>query len=166
MSSELSNAEVVDLYKRYGHLVLRRTRVMLRDAQLAEDVLQSVFLKVMRNGASIRGADSQLAWLYRAVDRCCFDLIDQLRRRERRERYRWFDSAESRPSIEERSFLSALWHRLDPQERAVAMLLYSDGLSQDEASHRLGWSRQTINKKAMAIRQLANDLAREMEAAK
>ena len=41
------------------------------------------------------------------------------------------------------------------EERVIALLLFVDGLTQGEISERLGWSRQTINKKAKFIRQLA-----------
>ena len=42
MSSALANDEVSELYRRYGYLMLRRIRPVVRDEQLAEDVLQSV----------------------------------------------------------------------------------------------------------------------------
>jgi DNA-binding transcriptional regulator LsrR (DeoR family) len=40
----------------------------------------------------------------------------------------------------------------------VALLLYGDGLTQEEVSERLGWSRQTVNEKARLIRQIALEM--------
>ena len=76
----LSNEEVAEIYRRYGHLLLRRGRARLRDAAAAEDVLQECFVKVMKYGGAYRTADAKLRWLYQVVDNGCFDAIG--RRRE------------------------------------------------------------------------------------
>ena len=44
---------------------------------------------------------------------------------------------------------------------AGAALLYGDGLSQGAVSERLGWSRQTVNKRASRVRRLALELGLE-----
>jgi RNA polymerase sigma factor (sigma-70 family) len=158
-STGLSNAEVRDLYVRYGHLVRRRARGRLSDPQLAQDALQTVFLKIMRHGANVRHADSQLAWLYRACDRVCFDLL--------RQRYRDLaatvagsvDAPSVRQPTNARSLLQCLWTKLSRREQQLATLVYCDGLTQSEVSKELGWSRQTINKKIKTIRRAALDLS-------
>lgn len=161
-SSGLSDAEVRELYVRYGHLVLRRSRLVLRDPQLAEDALQTVFLKALKHGASIRTASSQLAWLYRSVDHCCFDIMRARRRNLSSAEHNasWYAPAQvSEAPIAERSLVERLWARLGARERYLAVLVYRDGLTQGEASRFLGWSRQTVNKKINAIREVAQELA-------
>src|SRR4051794_12439675 len=69
----LTNDEVAEIFRRYGHLVLRHCKALLRDPSMAEDVLQEVFVKLIRHGGAYRGADSKLRWLYRVADNCCFD---------------------------------------------------------------------------------------------
>ena len=75
MSAALRTEEVSALYAKYGFFLLRRCRTILRDAALADDALQEAFVKVMRGGAAIREADEPLRWLYRVVDRACFDAL-------------------------------------------------------------------------------------------
>lgn len=159
MSTGLTNDELCALYRQYGHLLLRRSRALLRDEQLAEDVLQNVFLKLMRCGAGVREARSQLAWLYQVVDRCSWDML-----RSRRGQHVTPGSPNDELSvlpIEEGGFLARLLSKLRPSEQTVAVLLYSDGLTQLEVSKQLGRSRLTINKQAKVIRAIASQLVRD-----
>ena len=45
----LENPEIAALYDRYGPMVLRRCKWMLRDGAQAEDATQDVFVKFMKN---------------------------------------------------------------------------------------------------------------------
>jgi RNA polymerase sigma factor (sigma-70 family) len=154
----LSKMEVEELYARYGHLVLRRSRGILRHETSAHDALQTVFLKVIRHGSALRKVESKLGWLYTVTDRCCIDIMKRRRRDLRFENGPSSCSSQPPPPIEARSTLSTLLGKLQPRERIVALLLYGDGLTQEEISERLGWSRQTVNKKAKLIRQIAHEM--------
>ena len=71
----MTEEEVADAYRRYGSLVLRRCRRILRDDAAGEDALQEVFVRLMRYGDAFHQAESKVLWLYRVADRCCFDLL-------------------------------------------------------------------------------------------
>ena len=165
MSNGLSNVELSALYQRYGHLLLRRCRAQLGDDALAQDALHTVFLKLMRHGAGVREAESQLAWLYRSTDHCCFDLL-RSRRRAQRMTTRSLEVDSASMPVHERGFVSRLLALLEPSERMLALLLFRDGFTQREASEQLGRSRQTINKQAQSIRELAQQLERGWDGAK
>jgi RNA polymerase sigma factor (sigma-70 family) len=160
-NAPLTNAEVAEVYEKYGLLIWRRSRASLRSDEWADDALQDVFVKVMRHGASLRLADSKLAWLYTVTDRCCIDIA-----RRRRRGFVPIDGAfadapfvDARACpIEGRNFISRLLARLGPMERSLAVLMFGEGCTQTEAARRLGWSRQTINKKAKLIRQRADEM--------
>ena len=68
MGRGLSNSEVARVYRRYGHLMLRRCRVVLRDETLADDALQEAVIKLMRYGAELQQVDAKLRWLYRVTE--------------------------------------------------------------------------------------------------
>jgi RNA polymerase sigma factor (sigma-70 family) len=154
----LSKLEVEELYARYGHLVLRRSRGILRHETLAHDALQTVFLKVIRHGSALREVESKLGWLYTVTDHCCIDIIKRRRRAFSVENDASSGSSQPPPPVEARSTLNTLMRKLQPRERIVALLLYGDGLTQEEISERLGWSRQTVNKKAQLIRRIAREM--------
>src|SRR5262244_506131 len=71
----MTSEEVAEAYRRYGSLVLRRCRRILRDPAAGEDALQEVFVRLMRYGRAFHQANSKVLWLYRVADRCCFDLL-------------------------------------------------------------------------------------------
>lgn len=103
--------------------------------ELAEDVLQDVFLLVHRKLRWLREPALFRPWVYRIATREAF-------KRLRRER-RWFDRAEDIDSLtelpappvrEERLLeqLAVLAERLSPASRAVLLLHYVQGLTIDE----------------------------------
>jgi DNA-directed RNA polymerase specialized sigma24 family protein len=64
--------QVEGLYHRYHPRLLRRCLRITRDRALAEDALHSAFVKLMRHGGGLAQACSEIAFLNRVVDRCCY----------------------------------------------------------------------------------------------
>jgi RNA polymerase sigma factor (sigma-70 family) len=152
LNAGLSNADVAEIFRRYGHLLLRRCRFVMRDSTAAEDVLQEVFVKIMKHGGGYALADAKLRWLYRVTDNCCFDALKRQRDRgspvpleERHEPTR-------HPALDDRLRVAGALGRLPDRERQVAVLAFVDGLTQDQIATEIGWSRQTINRKLKEIR--------------
>jgi RNA polymerase sigma factor (sigma-70 family) len=159
-SSQLSNMELIELCRTYGYLVQVRSRRVLRNHHLCEDVVQNVFVKLMRHGAGIREARSKLAYLYAITDRCCIDVLRSWRRDRgllQREAVEADTGEAPAAPYEQRDALCRLLDLLEPFDRLVALEL-SDGLTQEEIAQRLSCSRQTVNKKVGAIRRLLQEL--------
>lgn len=164
-SSELSEREIAAIYEQYGALMLRRCRRLLVDAQAAEDALHDAFVKIWRYGGSYRETTSRLGWLYRTVDRCCFDVMA---RRARRGEASLDEALEI--AIPHRD-VSADWqvvrlflHCLDERLQQVAVLHWVDEMTQDEIATATGWSRQTVCKKLNQLRERAAHLAARLRA--
>lgn len=164
---DVTGDELAELYRRYGHLVLRRCRSILRDEVEALDVMQDVFVRAMRYEKSIDRASSRLGWLYRTAERACFD---RLRARGRqvevepaaldlvaREGFERPDA-----SAETREVVLAFLGRFDAKVQRVAVLHYVDGLPQEEIAAELGWSRRTVGKKLALLRARSQVLARSL----
>jgi RNA polymerase sigma-70 factor (ECF subfamily) len=148
-----AHAELSALYAKYGFFLRRRCRTILRDDALADDVLQEAFVKVMRNSEGLRGVNEPLRWLYRVVDRCCFDALRQ-RRRSVESPSEGAGEATPHPGvdIELRDAVLRLLAALDEDEMRIALLLFVDGMSQGEIAEEVGVSRVTINKRVQVIR--------------
>src|SRR6478735_11793475 len=71
----LSSAEAVALYRRYGPLLVRRARLLLRDLALADDAVQELMAVLLRRGGAVADAAAPYRWLCRALDRVCLDLL-------------------------------------------------------------------------------------------
>ena len=156
--SRLRPDEVADIYERYGALMHRRCRRILRDDALADDALQEAFVNLIRYGAQFRTAESKLRWLYRLSDRCCFGQLSRRRKLAEREGGELPDVAARSPAFEARDRVMRILDGLSEMERRLAVLAYVDEFSQGEIGAETGWSRQTINKKLKAIRAKAQVL--------
>lgn len=155
---ELTNAEVADLYRRYGYFMHRRCRLLLRDPAAADDALQEAFMKVMAHGSTLRTVDRPLRWLLRVADRCCFD---QMRRNRRHLAIPLAADGEVAEPVHPgadpvlRSAVLSLLARLDDDDQQIAVMAFVEGMSQGEIAEEIGRSRVTVNKKVQAIRERA-----------
>jgi RNA polymerase sigma-70 factor (ECF subfamily) len=144
------------LYARYGVLLRRRCRTILRDEALAEDALQEAFVKVLRSEGGLAGVEEPLRWLYRVVDRCCFDALR--RRRRSIESPGEEDGGGVHPGveIELRDAAMRLLSTFSEDEMQITLMLFVDGMAQGEIAEEMGVSRVTVNKKIQAIRARAS----------
>lgn len=150
----LSASEVSHVYQRYGALLTRRSRLLMRDGALAEDALQELVANLMRRGESYREAKSPYRWLCRAVDRTCLDLIRRGKRVRNALSIDELDPVGPAPGVDPEARLAALQElaQLDADQQSLAIMLFVDGMSQGEAANELGVSRVTVNKRARALR--------------
>jgi RNA polymerase sigma-70 factor (ECF subfamily) len=161
----LTAQELHDVYARYGVLLLRRCRRLLGDDAAAEDALHDAFVKIWRHGASLRAADAPLAWLYRTVDRCCFDaLAARARRGEIGLDAGPLAATDGRDAAADFQLVRLFLHQLDERLQQVAVLHWVDELTQDEIAAATGWSRNTIAKKIEYLRERAARLTAALRA--
>lgn len=66
--------DIEEYYTRYGPMVLRRCRRMLKDEQSAYDAMQEVFLKILSNHKRLTGTHPS-ALLYRIATNVCLNRI-------------------------------------------------------------------------------------------
>jgi RNA polymerase sigma-70 factor, ECF subfamily len=155
----MRDEEVAEAYRRYGPLVLRRCRRILRDRAAGEDALQEVFVRLMRYGRAFQQAESKVLWLYRVADRCCFDLLARRTARskglplEQLGEEAWQQSGAG--ALEDREVILHFLASFDDRLKQVAILHYLDEMTQEEIASATGWSRQTIFKKLALLRSRA-----------
>jgi RNA polymerase sigma-70 factor, ECF subfamily len=161
VSSALCHAldarEVTQAYRQYAHELRRRCRYILRSEPAAEDAVQEVFTRLWRYGHSFRDAQCKLSWLYRVADRCCFNELKRRRTRREVPTHDSDDGAHHRPSstLEDREVILRFLNRFDSRVQQVAVLHYVDEMTQVEIAEVTGWSRQTIHKKLLLLRERA-----------
>jgi RNA polymerase sigma-70 factor, ECF subfamily len=147
-----AHADVSALYAKYGFFLRRRCRTILRDHALADDALQEAFVKVLRSEGGLRGVEEPLRWLYRVVDRCCFDALRKRRRSVESASEEEGATAHPGVEIEMRDAVLRLLGTLGEDEMQIALFLFVDGMSQGEIAEEMGVSRVTINKRVQTIR--------------
>jgi RNA polymerase sigma-70 factor (ECF subfamily) len=156
VGAALSDSELAALYQKYAFLLTRRLRFLLRDEALAQDVLHDGFMKLMQSGSAIRDVKTPLRWLYRVFDNLA---IDRLRTRRARGPHTPIEEDEVGPApgidVEARDAITKLLGELSEVDARVAILVFVDGLTQDDAAQELGLSRVTVNKRVQGLRERA-----------
>ncbi len=147
-----NEAAFATLVERYGGLVFSVCRRVLGDAGTAEDCTQATFLVLARKAAAIRRAEELPAWLHGTALR----LALRARRAECRRRHRETHSVRTactKPQVDPldeltaRELLGVLdeeLQRLPEVYRLPVILCGLEGLSQEEAAVRLGWTPGSV----------------------
>jgi RNA polymerase sigma-70 factor, ECF subfamily len=114
-------------------------RLILRDAELAEDATQEALVRAWRDLPTLRDVERFDAWLYRLIVRACAD-IGRHRRRWRAEiTVLPTEPAESDRASElaDRDQLERALRRVSDDQRSVLVLTYYVGLSPRDVAEAL-----------------------------
>lgn len=147
------------LMNRYGSAILRFCTLQLRDARLAEDAAQDVFVKAWKAMDRFQGRSSEKTWLYRIAINTCRDY-------QRTGWFRWMDRSvtpEDMPQAgwEEPRFdhlpITQAVQALPPKWRTAVYLRYCEGMKLSEVAALQQVSEATVKRRlsraAAALRQ-------------
>jgi RNA polymerase sigma factor (sigma-70 family) len=144
---------------RHGPMVLEVCQRILRHPCDADDAFQATFLVLVRKAGSVRVADSLGPWLYGVARRVATKSRSLTLRRRSRETTGVETDVEG-PSVIDIDLLDArpmLFEELDrlPEKyRSPIVLCHLEGLSHDEAAHRLRWPVGTLSGRLSRAREL------------
>jgi cobalt-zinc-cadmium efflux system membrane fusion protein len=131
------------LLSRHGPMVLGLCLRILHNEQDAEDAFQATFLVFSRKAASLRPQKSLAGWLYRVAYRTAQKArLDGALRRKHEGRTAVALGADPLAQLtvqEAHEVLDRELNRLPDKFRVPLVLCYLEGLTRDEAAHRLGW---------------------------
>ncbi len=138
------------LYDRYARPIYGLALKMLNNSELAEDVVQEVFWRVWRRGATFQAGQGKFtSWLFGIAHNLC---IDELRRQRSRPTPVYLASdaticdtlsdGQPEPALvswqaERRRIILAALQELPNDQRQVVELAYFGGLSQREIAEQL-----------------------------
>ena len=145
------------LYDRYGDLVYSTALRIVRDVQLAQDMVQEIFLKIWRKPESYVAERGRFAtWLISIARNRA---VDEIRSRKRRYRHETAspeqqgrelpasdqdDPALTAELADQRRLVLAALAELPPEQRRVIELAYFGGLTQQEIAQRLSQPLGTV----------------------
>jgi RNA polymerase sigma factor (sigma-70 family) len=139
------------LVERHGPLVLAACRRLLAHDHDAEDVFQATFLVLARRAGAIRKHHAVGSWLYGVAVRLAQRLRADEARRRRHERAAARAAREGQPPDaawrELQDALDEELARLPDKYRAALLACHLDGLTQEQAAGRLGWSLSSIRRR-------------------
>lgn len=160
MSAPSAPAGFAALYERHYEAVFRAALRVTGSAADAEDVLQTVFLRVLSGSGSHETGQRPAAYFRRAAVNAAVDL---LRRRSVRAETAYDDGA-AHAAIESEVLLKEQLRRaiaaLDRDDAALFLLRYIEGLSNQELGDLFGLEKNNI---AVRLHRIRMRLQIEME---
>lgn len=142
----MSALDVEDLYRRYGHSVLRRARQILASDDDAAEVLQELFAGLIARPEQFGGHSAPSTFLYAATTHACLRRLRDARNRRRlidTQVRPWLTDVDLRPAGAATAVRAVLAQLPDDEARA-AVYHYLDGMSHAEVAEVLGCSRRHV----------------------
>jgi RNA polymerase sigma factor (sigma-70 family) len=147
--------DVEQTSKRYGPMVLRRCRRLLRDEEEAVDAMQDTFVRLIRSQDRLT-ADAPSSLLYRMATNVC---LNRIRARSRRLEDADDELLTRIASLEEpearftaRSVLDRIFAREPESTRTIAVLHLLDGMTLEEVAEAVGMSVSGVRKRLRTLR--------------
>lgn len=148
-------ADVEALYARYGPMVLRRCRQLLRDEEQAVEAMQDVFVEVLRRQDRIE-VDAPSSFLYRTATNVCLNKIRSRKRKPETPDQELLERIACAPDTEDRTLselmLDRIFAREKPSTKAIAVMHLRDGMTLQEVADEVGLSVSGVRKRLRTLR--------------
>lgn len=156
------NIDIEDYYRRYAPMVLRRCRYLMRDEDLAADMMQEVFANLLRHQDRLTDA-APSSLLYTMATNLCLNAIKSRQARRRHTMdvdtteldFAWNDP--SHAMMEARATLDQIFALEDEKTRTIAWLHYVDRLTLEETATQAGMSVSGIRKRLRKLQKIGQD---------
>jgi RNA polymerase sigma-70 factor, ECF subfamily len=147
--------DVEQFYRKYGPMVLRRCRTLLRDEDAALDATQDVFVQVLRRQESLHDtAPSSL--LYRIATNVCLNIIRKNKRAPANVDDEIISRIAGSDKVEDRvvtgHFLDQVFESQKEGTREIAVYHYVDGMTLEETADLSGLSVSGVRKRLRTLK--------------
>jgi RNA polymerase sigma-70 factor (ECF subfamily) len=165
------------LYERYGSLVYSTCLRIVRDAQIAEDMVQEIFLRIWRRPESYMPQRGRFVTWLTSVTRN--RAVDEIRSRNRRFRHETASPEEQEREVpaaermdpaltaelsDQRRLILAALEDIPREQREVIELAYFGGLTQQEIAERLTQPLGTVKTRIrLGMQKLRSALTPELK---
>jgi RNA polymerase sigma factor (sigma-70 family) len=153
--------DVAESYRRFGPMVLRRCRKLLRDEDKALDAMQDTFVQLLRHEDRL-DATAQSSLLFRmATNTCLNKLRGEKRKPEDKDEELLLKIADSEgrgANPVARLFLERIFSTELESTRAIAVMHLLDGMSLEEVAQEVGLSVSGVRKRLRTLRAHVEEL--------
>jgi len=143
-------------YRKYGPMVLRRCRFILKDEDRALDAMQEVFVRLLRNSDRLKDTYPS-SLLYRMATNVCLNMIRSEKRRPETgneqilQLLAHVDGSEDRVAM--RDLLDRIFSREPASTREMAVMHYVDGMTYHEVAAEIGLSVSGVRKRLRVLKE-------------
>lgn len=155
--------DIAEYYRKYGPMVLRRCRMLLKDEDRAMDAMQDVFVKLLQNQKRLKG-DYPSSLLFRIATNVCLNIIryDKSRPRADGDVLAYIASNENMERrIELRDYLDRIFAREKASTGEIAVMHYVDKMTLNEVAEMSGLSVSGVRKRLRKLTESVKSLSME-----
>ncbi len=146
-----TGVNVAALYERYGPMVLRRCRQILRDNEAAMEVTQDVFVQLVRHRARLDDRYPS-GLLHRMATNLSLNRIRDRKRELCVPAEGFLEQIACASHPDAPLILDRLFRRHPESTRTMAVLHYLDGMTLDEVAAECGMSVSGVRKRLQGLR--------------
>ena len=150
--------DVEALYRKYGPMVLRRCRSLLRDEEKARDAMQDTFVRLLKGRERLTG-DAPSSLLYCIATNVCLNVMRAEKSRRESGGDEMLEAIAGSDDVEAlgeaRILAEGIFENEEPSTRTMAVLHYVDGLTLEETAARVGISVSGLRKRLRGLRERA-----------
>jgi RNA polymerase sigma-70 factor (ECF subfamily) len=143
--------DVGALFERYGPMVLRRCRRLLRDEDEARDLMQDVFVQVLRRRGTLSDSYPS-SLLFRIATNLCLNRIRDRKREPCAEGEQMIERIAYHDDREASLTLARLFGRHQESTRTMAVLHYVDGMTLEQVARECRMSVSGVRKRLRVLR--------------
>lgn len=146
------------LYNTYHHQLFQYLFYLVRSREVAEELVQEVYIKVLDSFDTFEGKSSEKTWLYSVAKHVAIDWIRKQTRKKRKAAgkvYEWsekeFEVKDKNPLPEEIVIqkdevqqVYKMLERCSQDQKQVILLRYVQSLSISETADILGWTESKV----------------------
>ncbi|WP_316816154.1 RNA polymerase sigma factor [Pedobacter nyackensis] len=155
------------LYVHYSEMIYARLLRLLKDTDVADEIIQDLFLKIWEKREQINTTQSFKSYLYTIAENLVYDHFRKVARdRKLQEKFRrittelYTHTEEDLLSKESKEIIDKAIATLSPQRKTAFILCKVEGRSYDEAAEIMGVSASTVSnhlvKANVSIREYLN----------
>jgi RNA polymerase sigma factor (sigma-70 family) len=152
------------LIRKWQPAFLRFAKIVTKDNDLAADVVQDAWIKIIKGMPQLRDPVSFEAWAYRIVNNSCMDLIRKRKRRWKQQTDEVLDEETKMSSIDTfivQDQVQALLGQLSDKHRSVLALHYLQGFEVKDIARITNTPRGTVKSQLFNAREKFRHLLEE-----
>jgi len=152
----MKDEQIKEYYTRYGPMVLRRCRMLLRDEEAAVDAMQDVFVKLLKNRRNLHH-EYPSSLLFRIATNVCLNLLRSRKNQNRVEGDNLLHGIACYDEKEKKMVITDLLDRFFKSSkvstREIAVMHFVYGYTLNEVAEEFGLSLSGIRKRIARLRQ-------------
>ncbi len=156
---------IEELYRKYGPMVMRRCRFLLKNEEKALDAMQDVFVNLISNSGKIEFTYPS-SLLYRIATNVCLNIIRSEKRHPENidnEIFNYIaDYNDPAESIAANDLLDSIFRDEKSSTREIAIMLYVDKMTLEQTAFQSGLSVSGVRKRMRVLKEKVSFLREEI----